>query len=234
MAGAGQAASGRRYGLIFDVDGVIADTEAVNARASIAMFEELFGLTGVVRADFEAGLGRGAAAYVRAAAERHGLELTDEQVERATARRQENFLAILAREPLAAFPGVLELMDAALGAGDFAVAIATSSTRAKSEAVLRSAGVPYERMVYVTGEEVSWKKPAPDLFVTAARRCGLGAERCVVIEDAPDGVAAAVAAGAVCVAVTNSTTADQLAAADRVVGSLAEVTLEQVRGLVGA
>ena len=47
-------------GVIFDVDGVIADSERVNAEASIEVFAELFGLR-VVRADFEAGLGRGAA-----------------------------------------------------------------------------------------------------------------------------------------------------------------------------
>ncbi|MGB2807101.1 MAG: hypothetical protein WBC22_05150, partial [Sedimentisphaerales bacterium] len=60
------------YGLIFDVDGVIADTEAVNARASIKVFEDLFGIKGVKRQDFEAGLGRGAAEYVKAAAGIHG------------------------------------------------------------------------------------------------------------------------------------------------------------------
>ena len=49
---------GKLYGLIFDVDGVIADTEAVNARASIQVFAELFDLHDVVREDFEAGLGR--------------------------------------------------------------------------------------------------------------------------------------------------------------------------------
>jgi len=67
---------GKVYGLIFDVDGVIADTEAVNARATIKVFYDLFGLEGVVRKDFEAGLGRGAEEYVKAGAGIHGLELT--------------------------------------------------------------------------------------------------------------------------------------------------------------
>ena len=84
-----------RYGLIFDVDGVIADTESVNARASIKVFAEMFGLAGVRREDFEAGLGRGAEAYMQAAAQVHGLELTPEQLAAATKARQENFLALL-------------------------------------------------------------------------------------------------------------------------------------------
>jgi len=224
----------RIYGLIFDVDGVIADTEGVNARASIAMFAELFGLTGVVRADFEKGLGRGAAAYVRAAAEIHGFNMTDAQVEAATRMRQEKFLAILAEEPLGPFEGVLELMRAAMARADFRVAVATSGTRRKSEAVLKSAGVPYRELTFITGSDVTKKKPDPELFLTAAKCAGVEPENCVVIEDAPDGVAAAKAAGAKCIAVTNSTAADKLAAADLVVDSLAGLTVDRVRRLVEA
>ena len=72
------------YGLIFDVDGVIADTEAVNARASIKVFADFLGLQGVVRKDFEAGLGRGAEEYVKAGARTHGIELADEQIKKIT------------------------------------------------------------------------------------------------------------------------------------------------------
>ena len=223
---------GKVYGLIFDVDGVIADTEGVNACASIAMFEELFGLKGVVRADFEAGLGRGAAAYVRAAATVHGFDMTDEQVERATAVRQAKFLEILDKEPLAAFAGVLELMGAAMVRADFRVAIATSSTRQKSEAVVKSAKVPYGELTYITGSDVSRKKPDPELFLTAASRAGVEPGNCVVIEDAPDGVVAARSAGCECIAVTNSTSAEKLAEADVVVDSLAEVDIEQVVELI--
>ncbi len=220
------------YGLIFDIDGVIADTEAINARATIDVFAELFGVHGVRREDFEAGLGRGAAAYVRAAADVHGLELTDEQVAAASAARQENFLRILEREPLDPFPGVLELMGAALADDRFRVAIATSGTRRKSEAVLKSARVLYDRMVYITGDDVTAKKPDPELFLIAARAMDVPPERCVVIEDAPNGIEAAHAAGCVCVAVTNSTSAERLSSADLVVASLTEVTLDDVTALL--
>ena len=220
------------YGLVFDVDGVVADTERVNAEASIKVFADLFGVEGVVRSDFEAGLGRGAAEYVRAAARMHNLELSDEQVDAATEARQFNFLAMLEQEPLPAFPGVLELMEAALARDDFRVGIATSSTREKSEAVLKSARIPYGQMAYVTGSDVKNKKPDPELFLTAAARLGLDPARCVVIEDAPDGVAAAHAAGCRCVAVTNSTGREKLEEADLVVQSLEEVDLRMVAGLV--
>jgi len=220
------------YGLIFDVDGVIADTEAVNARASIQVFADLFGLTGVRRDDFEAGLGRGAEAYMRAAAEQHGFEMTAVQVAAATAARQDTFLKMLAADPLPAFPGVLELMAAALASDDFLVAIATSSTRLKSEVVLKSASVPYQQMVYVNGDDVTRKKPDPELFLIAARRISTPPVRCVVIEDAPNGVQAAKAAGCTCIAITNSTTAAKLSQADLVVDDLFQVSLQDLIDLI--
>ena len=220
------------YGLIFDVDGVIADTEAVNAQASIDMFAKLFGLKGVVRADFEAGLGRGAAAYVQAAATMHGLELSDEQVEAATQMRQDNFLAILQKRPLPAFPGVLELLDGAMNRQDFRVAIATSSTREKSQAVLDSAQIPYWKLTYITGSDVKRKKPDPELFLKAAQAAGILPQNCVVIEDAPNGVAAAKAAGCKCIAVTNSTAAEKLTQADLVVDCLTKISIETIISLI--
>ena len=222
------------YGLIFDVDGVIADTEAVNAQASIRVFEQLFGVAGVKRADFAAGLGRGAAEYVLAAARVHKLELTAEQIEAATAARQETFLDILRIHPLRPFPGVLELIEAAGARHDFRLAIATSSTREKSEAVLRSAEIPYQRMAYITGSEIKNKKPHPELFLRAAAEMALDPAGCVVIEDAPNGIAAAKAAGAQCLAVTNSAAAAELSQADLIVESLTEVNISTVIGLIPA
>jgi len=216
------------YGLIFDVDGVIADTEAVNARASIRVFEYLFGVKDVKREDFEAGLGRGAEEYVKAAAGVHGLELTKEQVEKATQLRQEYFLKILSEEPLPAFPSVLELIEGAMQREDFRVAIATSSTPEKSRAVLNAAKVPYQKMVYIKGDDVTNKKPDPELFLLAAERMGIEPANCVVIEDAPNGVQAARAAGAKCIAVTNSTNAEKLCEADLVCDSLEQIDLQTV------
>ncbi len=220
------------YGLIFDVDGVIADTEAVNARASIRVFEDLFGIKGVKREDFEAGLGRGAEEYVKAAARVHGLELTEEQIEKATQLRQEYFLNILSEEPLPPFPGVLELMEKAMQSRDFRVAIATSGTFEKSRAVLKAANIPFERMVYITGSDVKNKKPDPELFLLAAERMGIESANCVVIEDAPNGVQAAKAAGAKCIAVTNSTNAANLSEADLVCDSLEQINLETIIELI--
>jgi HAD superfamily hydrolase (TIGR01509 family) len=221
-----------KYGLIFDVDGVIADTESVNRRVSIQVFDDLFGLKSVKAEDFAEGLGRGAHEYVKAAARVHNLDLTDEQVEEAVQHRQDLFLEVLKTEPLPAYPGVLELIDVGLADDEFQVAIATSGTLEKSRAALEAAKVPYTRMVYVNGDDVTHKKPHPELFLVAAERMGLAPGCCVVIEDAPNGVQAAKAAGAKCIAVTNTTPAEELAQADEVCNSVAELNLETLKSLV--
>ena len=158
--------------------------------------------------------------------------MTDEEVEAVVDARQRNFLAILEAEPLPAFPGVLELMREALATEDMCVAIATSSTRKKSQAVLQAAGVPYERMVYVCGDNVTRKKPDPEVFSLTCQRLNMPPERCVVLEDAPNGVQAAHAAGCRCIAVTNTHERRALAEADLVVESLAEVNLRSIRNLI--
>jgi len=223
---------GKSYGLIFDVDGVIADTEAANARASIKVFADYLGLEGVVRKDFEAGLGRGAEEYVKAGARTLGIELTDEQIQKITQLRQDYFLKVLKEEPMPPFPGVLELMEKAMQREDFRLAIATSGTHEKSLAVLEAAKIPYKKMVYIHGEQVKVKKPNPEIFLLAAKGIGIEPHNCVVIEDAPNGVQAAINAGAKCIAVTNSTTAENLAHADLVCKSLEQIDLNMITDLI--
>jgi HAD superfamily hydrolase (TIGR01509 family) len=158
--------------------------------------------------------------------------MTEEQIEKATQLRQEYFLKILSEEPLSPFPGVLELIEQALQRKDFRVAIATSSTLEKSQAVLESARIPFQKMVYITGNDVKNKKPHPELFLLAAERIGIEPANCAVIEDAPNGVQAAKAAGARCIAVTNSTDAAKLSEADSVCDSLEQIDIHTVTELI--
>jgi HAD superfamily hydrolase (TIGR01509 family) len=220
------------YGLIFDVDGVIADTEPVNARVTIRVLKDMFGLSGVRPEDFDAGIGKGAEKYVQAGADAHGLTLTEEQVNSAADLREQYLIKAIQQQPLPAFPGVLELINDALMRHDFRLAIATSASLDLSRAILESAKVPYHKMVYVTGSEITRKKPDPELFLVAASRMGINPAHCVVIEDAPSGVQAAKAAGARCIAVTNSTTAAKLAKADLVCDSLEQVNIETIVDLI--
>jgi HAD superfamily hydrolase (TIGR01509 family) len=101
------------------------------------------------------------------------------------------------------------------------VAVASSSPRERLQRTLRRAGLLDAFDVVVAGDEVEHGKPAPDMFLLAARRLRVPPEECVVIEDSPPGVQAGVAAGMHTVAVCRVPgTEEALAAADRVVDFL--------------
>ena len=106
------------------------------------------------------------------------------------------------------------------------IAVASSADAIKIEANLRKIGLPRPLWdAVVTAEDVTVRKPAPDIFLEAARRLGVAPARCVVIEDAVNGIQAAKAAGMRCVAVASSFPAAALHQADLVRPRIAEVTL---------
>ena len=217
------------WAMIFDVDGVVADTEVLNARASVMMFAEMYG-TEVAAEDFREFLGTGDERYVEGVAEKYGVAI---EVAAAVARRKENFFKLLRDEPLPAMAGVMELVRDGREAEDCKVAIATSGNKDKQFPVIEGTGLRLEWFdAVITGDDVSRKKPDPQIYLVTAERLGIAPGRCVVFEDAPAGVAAAKAAGMVCVAVTSSVAAEKLGAADLVVESLAEVSVELLRHML--
>jgi len=220
-----------QWALVFDVDGVIADTEALNARASVEMFRQLYGVT-VQPEDFRPFVGTGDERYVEGVAEKYGV-MIDTQA--AVLRRAENFFSLLKSEPLPAAPGVMELVGAARERPEVKLAIATSGQKAKQFPVIEGTGLKLEWFdVVITGDDVTRKKPDPQIYTLAAQGLGLAPARCVVFEDAPVGVQAALAAGCPCIAVTSTVAASELRAANVVVGSLAEVPFARIEALVPA
>jgi HAD superfamily hydrolase (TIGR01509 family) len=112
-------------------------------------------------------------------------------------------------------------------AGSFRLALASSSNRAVIDAVLEQAQLARFFEVTVSSEEVPRGKPAPDVFLEAARRLGVPPERCAAVEDSGNGIRAAHAAGMRVVAIPNRRyppAEDALELADDVVGSVGEFT----------
>lgn len=120
---------------------------------------------------------------------------------------------------VAAIPGAIELTSSLSGVP---WAVATSCTPPVANARIGAAGLP-QPPVLVTADDVERGKPAPDPYLLAARRLGVGPEACVVVEDAPAGLHAGRAAGAVTIAVTTSFPRSGLPPADYVVASVAEL-----------
>ena len=205
--------------VIFDMDGVLTDSEPVINAAAIRGLRE-YGIS-PEPADFEPFVGMGEDRYIGGVAEKHGLVYRLEMKRRV----YEIYLEILP-EMLRGFPGVHELLGD-LRARDVRLAVASSADRVKVVANLAGIGVDLAWFgAVVTGEDVAAKKPAPDIFLAAAAELGVAPATCCVVEDALSGVAAAKAAGMRCVAVATSfpESALRAAGADATCPALAEVT----------
>ena len=217
------------YGLVFDMDGVLADTESLIARATIEVYREFFGLE-LAPEDFRPYIGTGAYRYTVGPAEERGIDI---DAEKAMQRRHDNFVALLEAGECLPCPGALELVNAASTTPGWQLAVATSSPEQKARATWKAIELPLEKFsLLVTGDHVTHKKPHPEIYIRTFEQLGLEPSTCVVVEDAVTGVEAAKAAGAQCLAVTSSFSAEELAQADRIVSSLAEVNMAVLEGML--
>lgn len=208
--------------VIFDMDGVLVDSEKFVNDAAIAMFKEK-GLV-VQPEDFLPFVGAGEARYIGGVAEHYGFPL---DVPAAKQRTYEIYLALIPSQ-LKPFPGVLKLLHRCREAG-LLIAVASSADLIKVRANLETIEVPIEFWdAVVTGEDVTNKKPAPDIFLSVAAKLGVDPRECVVVEDAVNGVQAANAAGMRCVAVATSFAEDRLQEADVVRTAIVDVTLDDL------
>ena len=180
-------------GVIFDVDGVLADTVALHFDAWRRLSDE-YGCR------FDPGI------YRRAV---DGLAVEDavrnlmpgaapDTVRRAARRKQGLFEALLAHRPPRPLPGSARLCHALRRSG---VRLAAASGSVNARDILDRVGLLGHFEAVLTAADVPLGKPHPDIFLAAAGRLGLTPARCVVVEDARAGVRAAVAGGFVCVGV---------------------------------
>ena len=141
--------------------------------------------------------------------------INDEVVERMATRY---------REELPLLPGAVEAVERI--ADRWPLGLASSSNRSLIDLALERAGIAGRFRVTISSEEVGRGKPAPDVYIEAARRLGVDPARCAAVEDSHNGILAARAAGMRVVAVPNASFPpgdEALAAADVVLPSLAEL-----------
>ena len=185
-------------GIIFDMDGVLCDSEPFICEAACRMFQE-HGVQ-VVPEDFQPFVGMGEERFLGGVAEKYGVafNLAVDKT-RTYAIYQE-----LIRGRLQAMHGARSFLDASRGRG-LRLAVASSADEVKVMANLAQIGFPLAMFdTVVHGLMVTHKKPAPDIFQLAAQRIGLSATACLVVEDAPAGVRAAQAAGCAALGVRSS------------------------------
>lgn len=163
---------------------------------------------------------------------RNLLKWTDDPVtiDRLSKRKEALYRKIIANQGIRLVPGAGQLLDQ-LQAASVPMAIASSTDRANITLIMERY-LPHIRFsVIVAAEDVRRSKPEPDVFLTAARRLRIPPESCVVIEDAPAGIAAARRARMKAIAVATTRPDEALAAADLVVRDLAALDMQLLASL---
>jgi HAD superfamily hydrolase (TIGR01509 family) len=212
--------------IVFDFDGLILDTEIVLYRIIDAIFREHG--TALVYELWQSFIGH--------KDHPHWVDILQEQVGRPLDRdalvelRQGRYVAEVERLPV--LEGVLDLIDAAAGAG-VALAVASSSSASWVGPHLERIGIRHRFTAVCTGDEVDRGKPWPDVYRLALDRLGCAPACAVAIEDSPVGCDAASAAGMVAVAVPSEMTRGlAFPSARHVVSSAAELDLDVLASLL--
>jgi HAD superfamily hydrolase (TIGR01509 family) len=201
--------------VLFDMDGVLVDSEAYIREAAIRMFAEK-GYR-VSEEDFMPFTGMGENRYLGGVAEKHRIPFDLENDK----RRTYEIYADLVRGKLLALDGVTEFIEKCQIKG-LKLAVASSADPVKVFINLEEIGLEKELFqAIVTGLDIEHKKPAPDIFLKAAQELGVSADECLVVEDAISGVEAGLAAGSRILALLTSFTADELSAAHWITDTLA-------------
>ena len=214
--------------LVFDFDGVLADSEPLHLRA----YQEVLSALGVTLTPHEYYahyLGYDDEGVFTTLAAAHGFELDARRLDALVAEKGRVFDAIIESGDLL-YPGAVSCVERMAAA--FPLGIASGALRHEIEGVLRGNRLYHHFRFIVASGDTPVSKPAPDPYRRAVELHGVMPSECLAIEDSHWGVESAKAAGLWCVAITNTYPRDQLALADRVIDSLDEITPAFVGGLL--
>ncbi len=214
-----------RMGVIFDLDGVLVDTGWAHKQSWFDLADkEGFDMSDYF---FYSTFGM---QNNRIIPMLFGRDMSKEEIIPLSEWKEQRYRDLIADELVPA-QGAKELLDDLKNAG-FYLAVGSSAPRANLDLVLDRVQVHDYFDALVTAEEVTKSKPAPDTFLTAAKKLSLPAHRCVVVEDAVQGVEAGKAAGMTVVAVTTTRERIALTQADKIVDSLAELKADDFAALI--
>ena len=209
--------------VIFDMDGVIIDSEPIHSRVKMDTFAH-FGIP-FKEADLAAYMGRTSGAIFRETLAKYGR--TDINPQDMAAYKHAHYLEILQSGEIAPVEGTVDLIKS-LHAEGMPLALATSSNVRVMNTVLDSFAIRRYFSSILSGGELPESKPNPAIYLLSAERLGVAPADCLVIEDTTNGILAAKRAGMYCVAYRNPHSGQQdLTEADEIVDSFAEIVISK-------
>jgi beta-phosphoglucomutase len=206
--------------VVFDFDGVLADSEPLH----LAACQEVFSSVGITltREEYYARyLGFDDATLFRVLAQDRGWLLDEAKVEALIVEKARVFDALIERTDVL-FPGAVACVERL--AGQFPLGIASGALRHEIEMILKRARIDRQFKFIVASGDTPQSKPAPDPYARAALLHGLPPQACVAVEDSRWGIESAKRAGLRCVGITNTYPASALVGADAVISSLEQFT----------
>ena len=219
--------------ILFDFDGVIADSEPLHLR----MFQRVLERRGIplTQADYYATyLGMDDKGCFSTLLNLHERESSPEVVEALIQEKTRDFTEVVRDHPVI-FPGVTAFVGEV--SRHYPLAIVSGALRHEIEMILEAAGILEAFQTIVSAEDVAEGKPNPEGFREALDRLReitskpIRADECLVIEDSLAGLEAARKAGMICLAVTNTYPRERLSMADRIVSTLEGCRVEDLEGM---
>lgn len=211
--------------VIWDMDGIIADTAQYHHNG----WQIVFRKRGInyTKADFRRNTGKRSDTIIR---EVFGEKIPQNEITEIIQEKDETFRQLMG-QTIKLFPGVLKLIISLKEHG-FKIAIASSAPMENIQLITRSLKIDNRFDAIISGWEVTKGKPHPQTFLLAAEKLGVAAENSIVIEDAISGVTASKRAGMRCIAVTNTTSREELREADLIIDTLEEITVDDLNRLL--
>ncbi len=211
--------------VIWDMDGIIADTSQYHHQGWQIVFRKRG--TDYTKEDFRRNTGKRSDTIIRAV---FGEKIPQDEITAIIQEKDETFRQLMG-EKVRLFPGVLKLIIA-LKEDGFKIAIGSSAPMENIQLITRSLKIANHFDAIISGWEVTKGKPHPQTFLLAAEKLGVATDDCIVIEDAISGVTASKRAGIRCIAVTNTTSREELREADLIIDTLEEITVADLNRLL--
>ena len=213
-----------KFCVIFDMDGVLADTASIHFESWVKLAEEI-GLF-FSKNFFEKTFGQQSTSIVR---ELVGQEMDDFLITK-WANLKEFYYREMIKGKLQPLPGVLRIIKELKFLG-FKLAVGSSGPSKNVKLLLDTLKIKDFFDIVITAKEVQNGKPAPDVFLIAAKALNIAPENCIVIEDAPVGIQAANAAGMLCIALTTTHKMEELSGARIIIKDLTEISINDIINL---